>query len=45
MDDDRDAERVNSGFIGVVAIPGLSSYSNTLEPTRVSQGNPGRQAY
>ena len=24
LDDDRDAERVNSGLIGVVAIPGLS---------------------
>ena len=44
LNDDRDAERVNSGLIGVVAIPG---YSNTLvlEPVRVGQGIPGRQAY
>ena len=45
LDDNRDAEKLNSGLIGMVAIPGLSRYSNTLEPARVSQGNPGRQAY
>ena len=42
LDDDRDEERVNSGLIGVVAIPGIS---NTLEPARVGQGNPGRQTH
>ena len=45
LDDDRNEERVNSGLIGVVAIPGISWYSNTLEPARVGQGNSGRQAY
>ena len=42
---DRDMARVKPELISVVAIPGLSGYSNTLEPARVGQSNPERQAY